>query len=123
MEDIVVINHRLEVLETTAQQMYVEKMVIQGAINSLNETVDGLKKYVSHLEHKLSEKVDVTDIKVVTRSEIIKKINDSKSVGMDCKVGVSIDGIVVAESVVKQITGGYKMSATNINGVKTNETK
>ncbi|MFP3607346.1 hypothetical protein SB753_36435, partial [Paraburkholderia sp. SIMBA_053] len=69
------------------------------------------------------EKVDVTDIKVVTRSEIIKKINDSKSVGMDCKVGVSIDGIVVAESVVKQITGGYKMSATNINGVKTNETK
>lgn len=32
---------------------------------------------------------------------IIKKINDSKSVGMDFKVGISLDGKVVAESIVE----------------------
>ncbi|MED1287358.1 hypothetical protein [Bacillus mycoides] len=122
MEDIDVINHRLEVLETTAQQMYAEKMIMQGQINALYVTVDGLKQYIGDLERKLSEKADVTDIKVVTRSEIIKKINDSKSVGMDCKVGVSLNGRGVAESLVEQTADAIKISANDIQGVRTNET-
>jgi DNA integrity scanning protein DisA with diadenylate cyclase activity len=93
MEGMDVINRRLEGLELTAQQM-------QRAINSLCETVDSLKKHIGDLERELSDKVGVTDIKqVVKQSEIIKKLNDSKSIGMDCKVGVSLDGRVVAESI------------------------
>ncbi|MEK4581771.1 hypothetical protein [Bacillus sp. FSL R12-0074] len=53
MEDKDVINHRLEVLETTAQQMYAEKMIMQGRINALNENVDSLKKYIGDLELKV----------------------------------------------------------------------
>ncbi|WP_267379416.1 hypothetical protein [Bacillus sp. GM_Baccil_2] len=117
------IDHRLLMLETTVQQMANEKEGMQGQINSLSETVDSLKQYVSDLERKLSAKADVTDIQVVTRSEIIKKINDSKSVGMDCKVGVSLDGLFVAESVVEQTTDSFKMSVNDIKGVDTNEIK
>ena len=37
---------------------------------------------------------------------------------MDCKVGVSLDGKVVAESIVEQTTDGFKITATDIKGVK-----
>ncbi|MGE1105897.1 hypothetical protein ACQJ2X_07590 [Bacillus wiedmannii] len=56
MEDKDVINHRLEVLETTAQQMYMEKMIMQGKINTLSETVDTLRKYVGDLEKRLLQR-------------------------------------------------------------------
>lgn len=56
MEDMDVINHRLETLETTAQQMSVEKMAMQGAINCLAETVDSLKKYIGDLEMMVRNK-------------------------------------------------------------------
>ncbi|MGQ3740074.1 hypothetical protein [Bacillus sp. FDAARGOS_1420] len=123
MEDIDVIKHRLETLESTTKQMYTEKMVMKGAINHLSETVDTLRKYVSDLEKKLSKKVDVTEIKqVVKRSELITKINDRKSIGMDCKVGVSLDGKVIAKSVVEHKTDGIKMTVTDIKGARINET-
>ncbi|MBW3490588.1 hypothetical protein I6L50_10180 [Bacillus sp. FDAARGOS_1420] len=103
--------------------MYTEKMVMKGAINHLSETVDTLRKYVSDLEKKLSKKVDVTEIKqVVKRSELITKINDRKSIGMDCKVGVSLDGKVIAKSVVEHKTDGIKMTVTDIKGARINET-
>nr|WP_257144266.1 hypothetical protein [Bacillus wiedmannii] len=90
----------------------------------LQQTIDELTRRVTMLEAGLATKVGITDVQeMVKESVVIKKINDSKSVGMDCKVGVSLDGRVVAESVVKQTTDGYKMSATNINGVRTNEIK
>lgn len=123
MGDKDVINHRLEVLESTARQMGVDKMVMQGKITHLFETVDSLKKYVSDLEKKLSEKVGVTDIKqVVKQSEIIKQINEISSVGMDSAVRISLDGKVMAESFVEQTTDAIKISATDIKGVRTNET-
>ncbi|MFA2694565.1 hypothetical protein [Bacillus mycoides] len=56
MDGMDVINNRLESLETTAQQMYVEKMVMQGQINVLSETVDGLKNYIDDLELKVRNK-------------------------------------------------------------------
>ncbi|MGH0944688.1 hypothetical protein ACQVTS_26415 [Bacillus mycoides] len=48
---------------------------------------------------------------------MIKFTNRSETVELFC------DGKLIDRSVVKQTTDGYKMSATNINGVKTNETK
>ncbi|MBK5474332.1 hypothetical protein JFU54_28525 [Bacillus sp. TH19] len=82
-----------------------------------------MRNYVGDLERKLSEKADVTDIKqVVTRSEIIKQINDSKSVGMDSAVRVSLDGKVMVESVVEQTADAIKISANDIQGARKNET-
>ncbi|MGH0606836.1 hypothetical protein [Bacillus mycoides] len=45
-----------------------------------------------------------------------KFTNQSETVELYC------EGKLIDQSVVKQTTDGYKMSATNINGVKTNET-
>ncbi|OOZ76582.1 hypothetical protein BHL35_25500 [Bacillus cereus] len=53
MEDINVINHRLLTLETTVQQMANKEMIMQRQINSLSETVGGLKRYVNDLEQKV----------------------------------------------------------------------
>ncbi|MDA2299540.1 hypothetical protein PDN43_09765 [Bacillus cereus] len=70
------------------------------------------------LEEGLTTKADVTHVQeIVKESVVIKKIDDSKSVGMDCKVGVSLDGKVVAESIVEQTTDGFKVTATDIKGV------
>ncbi|PED73076.1 hypothetical protein CON97_05580 [Bacillus pseudomycoides] len=113
-----VIKHRLENLETTVQQMYADKMAIQATINNLNKTVDSLKNVICDLEKELSGKVNVTDIQqVIKRSEVIKKINDSPSIGMDSAVRISLDGMVVAESVVEHTTDAIKISANDINGV------
>lgn len=53
MEDKDVINHRLEVLESTAQQMYEEKKIMRGQINALNETVNILRAAYLKLEQKV----------------------------------------------------------------------
>ncbi|WP_413575216.1 hypothetical protein [Bacillus thuringiensis] len=58
---------------------------------------------------------------VIKQSEVIKKINDSKSVGMDCKVGVSLNGRVVAESIVEHIADSIQGRV--IKGSEINETK
>jgi hypothetical protein len=116
MENIDVINHRLEV---SVQQMYSEQMVMRGQIITLNETVNSLKKHIGDLERELSDKVGVTDIKqVVKQSEIIKKINESESVGMDSTVRISLDGLVTAESIVEHTTDAIKISANDIKGVR-----
>lgn len=53
MEDINAINHRLLMLEATVEQMANEKVIMQGRINYLSETVDGLKQCVNDLEQKV----------------------------------------------------------------------
>lgn len=85
--------------------------------------MEGLNRKVSMLEETLATKADITHVQLINKqSEIIKKINDSKSVGMD-KVGVSLDGRVVAESIVEQTIDSIKISANDIEGVRTNEIK
>ncbi|WOA61071.1 hypothetical protein [Bacillus mycoides] len=92
-------------------------------LNAVSSSVEALKQKVSMLETTLATKADMTHIQeVIKRSEVIKKITDSKSVGMDSKVGISLDGRVVAESVVEHKTDGIKMTAINIKGVRANET-
>ncbi|MGM1358807.1 hypothetical protein ACS2B2_15140 [Bacillus cereus group sp. BceL297] len=88
-------------------------------VTGLQQTIDELIRRVTLLEEGLAMKADITHVQeMVKQSIVIKNINDSKSVGMDCKVGVSLDGRVLAESVVKQTTDGFKISATDIKGVR-----
>lgn len=57
MEDKDVINHRLQVLESMVQQMTNEKLIAQGGINALNNTIHDLNilsKRVASLEQKVS---------------------------------------------------------------------
>ncbi|MEW4204956.1 hypothetical protein Q0O28_18805 [Bacillus thuringiensis] len=85
----------------------------------LQQTIEELTRKVTMLEEGLATKADVTHVQeIVKESVVIKKIDDSKSVGMDCKVGVSLDGKVVAESIVQQTTDGFKVTATDIKGVR-----
>ena len=61
-----------------------------------------IKQKGQYVRRGLATKADITHVQLINKqSEIIKKINDSKLVGMDCKVGVSLDGRVVAESIVE----------------------
>ncbi|PEO24336.1 hypothetical protein [Bacillus wiedmannii] len=111
-------------MDNQKNEMKLGIVELRMQVIGLQQTIDELTRRVTMLEAGLATKVGITDVQeMVKESVVIKKINDSKSVGMDCKVGVSLDGRVVAESVVKQTTDGYKMSATNINGVRTNEIK
>ncbi|MGH0939923.1 hypothetical protein ACQVTS_00975 [Bacillus mycoides] len=74
------------------------------------------------LEEGLATKADITHVQLINKqSEIIKKINDSKSVGMDCKVGVSLDGRVVAESIVERTADSIRGRV--VKGSEINETK
>ena len=77
----------------------------EGLIQTLNGVSTGLNELnrrFNMLEEGLAMKADITHVQLINKqSEIIKKINDSKLVGMDCKVGVSLDGRVVAESIVE----------------------
>ncbi|MED1305704.1 hypothetical protein BK704_10655 [[Bacillus thuringiensis] serovar konkukian] len=88
-------------------------------VTGMEQTIVDLARRVTMLEAGLATKADITHVgEIVKESVVIKKIDDSKSVGMDCKVGVSLDGKVVAESIVEQTTNGFKMTATDIKGVK-----
>ncbi|WP_272513724.1 hypothetical protein [Bacillus cereus] len=97
----------------------------EGLIQTLNcvsASVEALGKKVNMLEKGLATKADITHVQLINKqSEIIKKINDSKSIPMDCKVGVSLDGRVVAESIVEHTADSIKcgvIKGSEINGIK-----
>ncbi|MRB34473.1 hypothetical protein GH861_14990 [Bacillus thuringiensis] len=96
-----------------------------GLIQTLlhvSTTVEALGEKVSMLEKGLATKADITHVQLINKqSEIIKKINDSKSVEMDCKVGLSLDGRVVAESIVEHTADSIKCGV--IKGSEINETR
>lgn len=78
--------------------------VLAGKIYELERVVDNLEKTV----YILSTEIREISKKANTGAEIIKQINDSKSVGMDSKVFISLDGRVTLESIVEQ-TADSKM--------------
>ncbi|EOO39031.1 phage protein [Bacillus cereus VD133] len=91
-------------------------------VNGLQETIVGLVQKVNILEEALATKVDITHIQeVIQQSVVIKKINDSKSVGVDCKVGISLDGRVVAKSIVEHTADSIQGRV--IKGSEINETR
>ncbi|MGX5634481.1 hypothetical protein [Bacillus thuringiensis] len=88
----------------------------------LQQTIEELIRRVTMLEEGLAMKADINHVReIAEQSVIIKKINDSKSVGMDCKVGVSLDGRVVAESIVEHTADSIKCGV--IKGSEINETR
>lgn len=91
-------------------------------IYSLERTVENLEKTVSILSAEINTKTNNGDVqRIIKQSEVVKQINDSKSVGMDCKVGVSLDGRVVAESIVEHTADSIKCGV--IKGSEINETR
>ncbi|OTW45021.1 hypothetical protein BK699_28070 [Bacillus thuringiensis serovar mexicanensis] len=97
----------------------------EGLIQTLkcvSVSVEALGKKVNMLENGLAMKADKTHVQQINeQSEIIKKINGSKSLGMDSKVSISLDGKVTLESIVEQKTNAIKVSVNDIKGVKTKE--
>lgn len=113
------ITNIIAILERSINDLQIDRDGLRQTLFHVSTTVEALNRKVDMLEKGLAMKADITHVQQINKqSEIIKKINGSKSVGMDCKVGVSLDGRVVAESVVKQTTDGFKISATDIKGVK-----
>lgn len=88
----------------------------------LQQTIDELTRRVTMLEAETRTKVGITDVReIVKESAVIKKVSDSKSVGMDCKVGVSLDGRVVAKSIVEHTADSIQGRV--IKGSELNETR
>lgn len=91
-------------------------------VNGLQETIDGLVQKVNMLESQLAMKADITHIQEgIKQSVVIKKINDSKSVGMDSVVWVELDGKILAESIVEHTADSIQ--GRKIKGEELNETK
>lgn len=102
-------------LEKRVSDLQRDKDNLLQTLSVVSASVEKLKQKVSMLEQKLGQKVNVTDIQQVTKqSEVIKKINESDSVEMTSKVGISLDGRVIAESTVNQTQDGFKMSVSDI---------
>ncbi len=102
--------------------MKVGMVELRMQVIGLQQTIEELIRRVTMLEEGLAMKADINHVReIAEQSVIIKKINDSKSVGMDCKVGVSLDGRVVAESIVEHTADSIKCGV--IKGSEINETR
>ncbi|AIE36872.1 hypothetical protein P4U03_30165 [Bacillus mycoides] len=103
-------------------QMKTEIVELRIQVTGLQRTIEGLTRKVTMFEEELATKADITHVQLINKqSEIIKKSNDSKSIPMDCKVGVSLDGRVVAESIVEHTADSIKCGV--IKGSEINETR
>lgn len=102
--------------------MKVGMVELRMQVIGLQQTIEELIRRVTMLEEGLAMKADINHVReIAEQSVIIKKINDSKSVGMDSKVGVSVDGRVVAESIVEHTADSIKCGV--IKGSEINETR
>ncbi|MDZ4408778.1 hypothetical protein ORM92_23810 [Bacillus cereus] len=109
-------------LEKSVNDLQRDNEGLIQTLNCVSAGVDELNRKVNMLEEGLATKADITHVQLINKqSEIIKKINDSKSIPMDCKVGVSLDGRVVAESIVEHTADSIKCRV--IKGSEINETK
>lgn len=113
------ITNVIAILEKSVNDLQRDRDGLKQTLLHVLTTVEALNRKVNMLEEGLATKGNITHVQeMVEQSMLIKKINDSKLVGMDCKVGVSLDGRVVAESIVEQTTDGFKITVTDIKGVK-----
>ncbi|MBG9830474.1 hypothetical protein [Bacillus wiedmannii] len=116
------ITNIIAILERSVNDLQRDRDGLKQTLLHVSTTVEALNRKVDMLEKGLAMKADITHVQQINKqSEIIKKINSSKSVGMDSKVGISLDGKVTLESIVKQTTDGFKITATDIKGVNTKE--
>lgn len=75
---------------------------LAGQVERVRETVEMVTKEVSILKGEIA---------TIKRSEVIKKINDSEPVGMDCKTTICLGGVVTAESLVKHTTDSIQVTS------------
>ncbi|PGS60705.1 hypothetical protein COC69_33210 [Bacillus cereus] len=109
-------------MDNQNNEMKVGIVELRIQVTGLQQTIEELKKRVTMLEGGLATKADITHVReIVKESVVIKKINDSKSVGMDCKVGVSLDGKVLTESIIEHTSDSIQGRV--IKGSEINETK
>lgn len=117
MEDITNI---IATLETRVNDLQRDRDGLIQTLNCVSASVEALGKKVNMLEKGLAMKADITHVQQINKqSEIVKTINDSKSVGMDSKVSISLDGTVTLESIVEQKTDsiqGRVIKGSEING-------
>ncbi|HDR7791240.1 hypothetical protein PDN54_29400 [Bacillus cereus group sp. Bc252] len=118
MEDITNI---IADLEKRVDDLQRDKEGLIQTLECVLTKVEAVNRKVDMLEKALATKADITHVQQINKqSEIVKKINDSKSVGMNCKVGVSLDGKVVAESIVEHTADSIQGRV--IKGSEINET-
>ncbi|MDO6634279.1 hypothetical protein [Bacillus thuringiensis] len=112
----------VEQLEKNVSDLQRDNEGLKQAVLGVSTSLEALSRKVNMLEKELATKADITHVQLINKqSEIIKKINDSKSIPMDCKVGVSLDGRVVAESIVEHTADSIKcgvIKGSEINGTK-----
>ncbi|WP_346817384.1 hypothetical protein [Bacillus paramobilis] len=117
-----ILKMRVEELEKTVSDLQRDNEGLKQALLDVSTSEGLLSRKVSVLEEGLATKVDGPHVQqMIEQSEVIKKINESESVGMDFKVGISLDGKVVAESIVEQIADSIQGRV--IKGSEINETK
>ncbi|MGQ3740570.1 hypothetical protein [Bacillus sp. Fil] len=83
---------------------YVDERVSElgSQIYGLKRAVENLTQTVTLLSAKIDTKTDKDDVQqIIKQSELIKKINESSSIGMDSTVRISLDGKVIAESIAE----------------------
>ncbi|OTY41039.1 hypothetical protein BK742_18510 [Bacillus thuringiensis serovar pingluonsis] len=108
-------------MDNQNNEMKLGVVELRMQVTGLEQTIVDLARRVTMLEAELATKADITHIQeMVEQSLVIKQINDSKSVGMDCKVEVSLDGKVVAESIVEHTADSIQGRV--IKGSEINET-
>nr|WP_260870108.1 hypothetical protein [Bacillus cereus] len=100
--------------------MKVGMVELRMQVIGLQQTIEELIRRVAMLEEGLAMKADINHVReIAEQSVIIKKINDSKSVGMDCKVGISLDGKISLEPIVEHTADSIKcgvIKGSEING-------
>ncbi|EEM89517.1 hypothetical protein BK749_16570 [Bacillus thuringiensis serovar vazensis] len=105
---------------------------LTAAVNECAEAFEKLEQVTDRFTNKsysieievpilLNGKQIAEAITNVKKSELIQKINDSKSVGMDSKVWLSLDGKVTLESIVEHTADSIQGRV--IKGSEINETK
>ncbi|MGA5714414.1 hypothetical protein ACPCH0_15715 [Bacillus bombysepticus] len=81
---------------------------LKETLLTVSASVEELSRRVSMIEEGLATKVDITHIQeVIKQSEVIKKINDSEPVEMNCKVSVNLDGKAIADYIHVTPNGVY----------------
>ncbi|MGE1039695.1 hypothetical protein ACQKF0_09410 [Bacillus wiedmannii] len=123
-------NNRLKVnIDADTSEALKQMKVVTEAVNECVAALEKLEQVMGRFTNKnnsieievpvlLNRKQIAEAITNVKKSELIQKINDSKLMGMDSKVSISLDGKVILESIVEQTTDGFKITATDIKGVK-----
>ncbi|KAB2398910.1 MULTISPECIES: hypothetical protein [Bacillus cereus group] len=77
-----------------------DKDGLKQTLLDVSTMVEGLNRRINMLEKSVSNKVDVPHVqRMIKQSEVVKKINESESIGTDCKVSINLDGKVIAESI------------------------